>query len=363
MKKHLLATTAIAAATGLVALSGPADAAEKLKLGIGGYFQAYVGYFDADEDFGAASRRDFDFFREAEVHFNGEVALDNGMKVGVDVQLEAETCADQIDESYLYFQGDFGKLILGSENSAAYLMSYGAPAADSNFDGADPNYQIFDVNTPLFQYAPAMTGDSEKITYMTPRFAGFAAGASWTPDNTEDGGAGSTIPAVNNNAGEQEDIFEFGINYENKFGDFGILAGVTYGFATDVEADPRGILDERQQFTAGLNVTFGAFTVGGGYFWDNQGLDGDNGRTIWAFGGAWANGPLRIGASWATVDNNDFTGAGGPPAANVDRYALGASYVYGPGMQLRGSVLYWDTDNAPAYEDALAVVVGTVITF
>src|SRR3546814_8833431 len=62
------------------------------------------------------------------------------MKVGLDVQLEAETCGDQIDESYLWFQGDFGKLVLGSENSAAYLMSYGAPAADSAFDGADPNY-------------------------------------------------------------------------------------------------------------------------------------------------------------------------------------------------------------------------------
>src|SRR3546814_17311751 len=95
------------------------------------------------------------------------------MKVGLDVQLEAETCGDQIDESYLWFQGDFGKLVLGSENSAAYLMSYGAPAADSAFDGADPNYAwspFFDAfGESTFAYAPNMTSDSEKITYFSDR--------------------------------------------------------------------------------------------------------------------------------------------------------------------------------------------------
>ena len=354
MKKHLLATTALAAATGLVAFSGSADAAEKLKLGIGGYFQAYVGYFDSDEDNNAASRRSFDFFREAEIHFNGEVALDNGMKVGIDVQLEAETCGDQIDESYLYFQGDFGKVILGSENSAAYLMSYGAPAADSNIDGADPNYQIFDVNTPQFQYAPAMTGDSEKITYMSPRFAGFAFGASWTPDNTEDQ-AGATVPSTDRDIGQIQDVFEFAVNYENKFGDFGILAGVTYGIG-DMERRGAGDAKNREQFTVGANLTYGAFTVGAGYFWDDQGATGNNDKDVFAVGGAWANGPLRIGVSWATMDDND-TGA------NIDRYALGGSYVYAPGMQLRGGIYYWDTDSTPDYEDALAIMLGTVITF
>lgn len=365
MKRHLLATTAIAAATGLVAFSGSADAAEKLKLGIGGYFQAYVGYFDADEN-GLASRRSFDFFREAEVHFNGEVALDNGMKVGIDVQLEAETSGDQIDESYLYFQGDFGKLVLGSENSAAYLMSYGAPAADANFDGADPNYNPFGVG---FAYAPNMTSDSEKITYFTPRFAGFGLGVSWTPDNTEDAG-GATIPSTdrdgpfgfgNTQNGNQENIWEFGLNYENKFGDFGILAGATYGFASDTESNTLigGIAaDEQEQFSAGLNLTYAGFTIGGGYLWDNQGAKGSNDRDVWTVGGAWANGPLRIGASYAMQRDDSFVDF------DVDRYSLGASYVYGPGMQLRGGVFYYNTksDNV-MYDDALMIAFGTVISF
>lgn len=359
MRKTLLATTALAAATGIAAIASPASAAERLSLGVGGYFQAYFGYFDADEGRDAFGNRDerrsVDFFREAEIHFKGEVALDNGLKVGVDVQLEAETCGDQIDESYLYFQGDFGKLVLGSENSAAYLMSYGAPAADSNFDGADPNYSPYGVG---FAYAPNATSDSEKITYFTPRFAGFGFGISWTPDNTEDGGAGSTVPATNDDLGAQEDLIEMGLNYENKFGDFGVLAGFTYSFAMDVETNIPGS-DEIEQWSAGLNLTFAGFTVGGGWFLDNQGLSGSNDREVWTAGVAWANGPLRLGASWATHSDDsaaDF---------DVDRYAIGAQYVYAPGMQLRATGLYYNTNsnNSLVNDDAIVAVIGTIISF
>ena len=48
VKKYLLGTTAVAVATGFAALtvSTPADAAERLKLGVAGYFQAYYAFVD-----------------------------------------------------------------------------------------------------------------------------------------------------------------------------------------------------------------------------------------------------------------------------------------------------------------------------
>src|SRR5690606_24129692 len=325
--------------------------------------------------------RSHDFFREAEIHFKGEVALDNGMKVGLDVQLEAETCGDQIDESYLWFQGDFGKVVLGSENSAAYLMSYGAPAADANFDGADPNYawapfaDKFGEST--FAYAPNMTSDSEKITYFSPRFGGFGFGVSYTPDNTEDQGS-SAIPARDNDsaayagrtgASAQSDIVELGVNYEQKFDGFGVLAGLTYGFANDVErgAQLPGDPDEKKQreWSAGLNLTFGGFTVGGGYWWNNGGLSSDGDYEAYTAGLAWANGPLRLAASYMNYEIESGNVGGRFAVENpgddleMDRYVVGASYVYAPGMQVRGTIQYWDWDG----EDALAGIVGTVITF
>ena len=158
-------------------------------------------------------------------------------------------------------------------------------------------------------YVPNLTSDSEKITYISPRFAGFALGASWTPDNTEDAGSsavpGRTDDAVAagrgraQNAG-QRDIFEFGLNYENKFGDFGILAGATYGFASAIEDRSNIVanIDEHEDFSLGLNLTYAGFTVGGGYYWTNQGFATNGDLDAWAVGLAWANGPLRIAAQY-----------------------------------------------------------------
>jgi predicted porin len=388
VKKNLLTTTAIAAATGLAALASPADAAERLKLGIGGYFQAYVGYFDAsDNGFGIAGTRDyrsFDFFKESEIHFNGEVALDNGMKVGVDVQLEGETSADMIDESYLYFQGDFGKVILGSENSAAYLMSYGAPAVDSNFDGADPNYAFnpladtFGGGYSTLAYVPNITSDSEKITYISPRFAGFALGLSYTPDNTEDAGS-SAIPGRSDDGtvgqgrsqnSAQRDVWEFAANYENKFGDFGVLAGITYGIAMGVEDRGTGAnVDEQEDFSVGLNLTYAGFTLGGGYYWTNQGFQNNGDLEAIAVGLSWANGPLRIAASFLNYDieaaavTGTFAIQNPGEDASIQRYGLGASYTYAPGMQLRGSAYYFDFNGDDGPNGMFAVLFGTVLTF
>lgn len=77
---------------------------------VGGYFQAYgvfVSQPDGPGEYGA-DRRSFDIKREAEIFFSGRVRLDNGLTVGVQVELEAETCSDQIDESYLFFEGGWG---------------------------------------------------------------------------------------------------------------------------------------------------------------------------------------------------------------------------------------------------------------
>jgi hypothetical protein len=104
MKKALYGSTALAAA-GL--LAGAAQAADKIKLGVGGYFQAFGVYSDQDDGVGepAANLRDHHIAREGEIYFRGSTALDNGIEVGVLVQLEASTCADQIDQSYIWFEG------------------------------------------------------------------------------------------------------------------------------------------------------------------------------------------------------------------------------------------------------------------
>ena len=121
MKKILLGSTALVAA-GMIA-SAPASA--KMKLSVGGYMEQWVGYVSQD-DVGTADYSGVDVKSDSEVHFKGMTKLDNGMSVGVNMQLEGNGGGDTIDESYLIVKGGFGEINLGSENSAMYKMHYGA---------------------------------------------------------------------------------------------------------------------------------------------------------------------------------------------------------------------------------------------
>ena len=141
MRKVLLGSTALVAAGLVAGTSAPAQAAEPIKLSLGGYYQAFFtvrAQSDVDNEGVGAGQNTFgndetvhytDVQQEGEVWFVGETTLDNGIKVGVNVQLEAETQGDQIDEHYVYFSGNFGRLVVGAENAAPYLMHYAAPSA------------------------------------------------------------------------------------------------------------------------------------------------------------------------------------------------------------------------------------------
>ena len=125
MKKILLGTSAVALAS---AFANSAYAVD-WEVRVGGYMEQYAAWASPDVD--GLVDDDFDGIdskMDAEVHFVPSITLDNGLKIGADVQLEGNTDgSDQIDESFLFIDGAFGRVLLGSENSAGYLMNYGAP--------------------------------------------------------------------------------------------------------------------------------------------------------------------------------------------------------------------------------------------
>ena len=95
MKKLLYGTTALVAA-GMVA--GGAQAADKIKVGVGGYFYGYLVGVSQDDSAASSgvsadpgnNRRGHHINREGEIIFTGKTTLDNGIQFGVQVQLEAE---------------------------------------------------------------------------------------------------------------------------------------------------------------------------------------------------------------------------------------------------------------------------------
>ena len=86
MKKFLIGTTALVAA-GFVA--GQAEAADPIKLSVGGYMNQYVGYADQDED-GQENFAEVKVESETELYFRGSTTLDNGLTIGVNIDRYAD---------------------------------------------------------------------------------------------------------------------------------------------------------------------------------------------------------------------------------------------------------------------------------
>src|SRR5262245_19044081 len=158
MKKVLLGSTALVAA-GLIA--GHAEAADGVKLSLGGYYRGAAGLMFDDFDGAAAgvedNLRDYVFKQDVEVHFSGETVLDNGLKVGATIQLEGQTSSDQIDEVYAFFSGGWGELRFGDDDEALTAMCSITPSAATNF-GPD---------SPFFNFSNAGVGNGYTATNGT----------------------------------------------------------------------------------------------------------------------------------------------------------------------------------------------------
>ena len=397
MKKLLVGTAAVALGLGLAA---PAKAADGVKLGLGGYFMGYVSWVDQDEDNNGDGNaadaiedvRSFDILRETEVHFSGETTLDNGLTVGMHIEAEADGFSGgagdsfDIEESYAYFSGAWGRVNFGSEDGAAFLLQVAAPSADANIDGLRQQVQpvnfartfagafaaapgVFALNT-RFDYDNAPARSDNKITYMTPVFNGFQAGVSYTPDNGT--GAASLAGNVSDDQdGDLGSVYEAGARYEGQMGEVGLTLGGGYTFA-ELEDEVAGDdTDDRTRWNLGANVKWSAFNLGAAYYEDDHGRDLASDETVWVVGLDYTTGPFKIGGSYYTNDQelDGPVGAANSGDFETDRWMGGVTYTYGPGMTFRGSIGFIDLEAPVALvpvnndTDATFLMLGTQINF
>ena len=215
MKKNLLASTALVAA-GVLAANGALAASEKIKLAVGGYAERWVGFASFED--GTTDVNDIDVQEDSEIFFKGSTTLDNGLTFGVNVQLEGQTASDQIDETYIFIKGDFGEIVLGDENGAAYAMHYGHGSNGAGIDSGDTATWIKSLNGSLLGTPVPYTfdNDSTKIRWISPRMSGFQVGLSYAPENTQDD---DVFPTEGTNHGSAaENVMAAGLNFNDKFG-------------------------------------------------------------------------------------------------------------------------------------------------
>jgi hypothetical protein len=378
MKKLILGSTAL---VGVASLANAAQASDGIKLDVGGFFQTvYQGVFDdkGSNDFGDHRNTDR-FVHNAEVWFKGETTLDNGLTVGAQIELEGENAGDQIDKSFVYWSGGFGKVQIGSQDSVIGACPVFPPGATANFSGFSP--ASWGSNDPIGSNSVCTdavgAGNSQSIKYTTPNFAGFQLALAYTPsgnaeDYTQAGVNGPGTPATPD--GTPHHIFGAYLTYSYA----GDGWGVNWGGGGDWQTafnQTDGVNDGKSAFyQSALNFTFGNFAVGGIGEYYNFG--GDN-NDAWVAGGgasygidAWTVGIQGSHGHYAGA------GLGFVPDANgsrdLNRVIATGSYEMGPGVLLDAEVGYtWFHDSGDASSatgndrsyDAVDVGVGSKFTF
>jgi outer membrane protein OmpU len=369
MKKALLATSAIIAA-GVIA--APAIAAEKkaagpIALKLGGYFTLLAVHTSQDDGAGqpGANLHDNMITREAEVSFSGSTTLDNGVSVGVDVQLEAETCGDQVDESYIWFKGSFGQVVLGAENGAGNKSFRGSSVPAAGFISTwTSNYRLYagGGNAASGPFRSDVSGDSEKITYWSPKMSGFQAGVSYTFDSGEIGSSYAGQEA-DNTAAQQSNIMELGATYSGNTGKDGASYAVSGAYIKGDNESAGGV--DQKVWALGADVTFSGITIAGGYGKNNQATTGSNTDLVdWNLGIKSSSGPWSYGISYSNFDAEAGAGLG---SDERDHWIAAASYAFGPGISLSAAienVKLEDNLNAAANENnATSIMLGTALFF
>ncbi len=355
MKKILLGSTALVAA-GMMA--APAVQAEDpIQLGVGGYMEQWFGYGSSDID----DRDHFDQKSDSEVIFSGSTTLDNGIQFGVNVQLEGNTSGDTIDESYAFIEGDFGRILLGSENSAGYIMGVSAPNVGIGINSGDQGDWVpVDSDAGQFRAALGATSlendavnDANRVTYFTPRFSGLQGGISYTPDAGEDSNA---QPDENSS---YHDGIDLGVNFTESFSGFDVAAYGRYGIASNDA--PGG--DDPEVFGVGINLGYAGFTVGGSYSQQEEG--GANEGQSWDLGASYSTGPWGVSL---TYFNGEAEGGAASGDEELQTIEGAVSYALGPGIKVVGSVGYNDFDDddtgaADDSNDGYWIVTGIKLSF
>lgn len=369
MKKVLLGTSAIALASAFATTAHSAD----WDVNVGGFFTTYAAYSDASvKGLYNESWNGVDSKQDAEIHFKPSITLDNGIRIGAQVELKAITTnSNQIDESYLFVDGAFGRVVLGSENSAGYLMHYGAPdvtivgansgsltafmpitgtAVGRNSSGGIKSVGVGDdffrgtLGSTFLENAK--NNDALRFTYFTPRFAGFQVGLSYAREDDPD-----TNTQYNHNVYEgARNIFDISANYVESFGDFDVAVSGRYGTAKLRDTGVTGPFDTGDLVTtpkiwgAGLNVGYAGFTVGGSFAEQNDAgpMDGQ----AWDAGISYETGPWGFSFTYVrgrSVDHENYSWANDSGShETLDQYLAGVSYTLAKGVALNAFGAYVD---------------------
>ncbi|ALG70072.1 major outer membrane protein OmaA [Azospirillum thiophilum] len=368
MNRYLLAgSAAIALALG----AGAANAQAKFDVKVGGdaYFEG--GYVDQDLDTGLRST---EFRNRMRINIIPTAKADNGLEYGARLRMRSVGGANNArttdnDRAYIFAQGSFGQVRMGTQNTFSDETYVTAPQDYLPLGIYDGVTAFLGSNTDISGGFASLNGgsmlvqslvpdgNSSKIVYFSPRFAGLQVGASYTPRNDSSNTDVNRTDPVGTVAGQFAttftDMVEVGANYSNTFGGVALKASAGYfwGQAVD-DVTAGGVSSNYKDLNAwqlGAQVGYAGFSVGGSYV--DFGKSGQNERAgyftensrNWVVGVQYTTGPIVVGANYKNGKDAGSLLSRGERELQV--YEIGVGYTVAPGFTLQAQYDYFEADS------------------
>ena len=203
-----------------------------MSIGVGGYMEQWFGYADRDDGADGGFKNDSD----AEIHFTGSLESDMGLTFGVDIQLEGNngpkeythpvsgthnnpTGSTNIDESFAWVSGGFGRLEMGARDTIQARTHVGLSDAGVGINAGDTQVWIPGAYFDTHGYWVGM-GDNKNIIYISPRVQGLQLGLSYGAD------AGDENKWPGGPASNDDSVWAGGLNFQQDLGE-----GTTFSFS------------------------------------------------------------------------------------------------------------------------------------
>jgi hypothetical protein len=373
MKKILLGTTLLSA----VGLFAGAAQAEGPKVTLGGFADFQIGVVNEDLD---TNTRAHAFRSDTEVTVRVDGKTEGGLGYGGGIDLEADTgqtgsgstlSSDSDNQglnasrTFVYVDGSWGRVEMGSEVGAQGTMKVDASNIARATGGIDGDFTYY-MTAPSGNFwvtpdldlgygAGALGNESQenlnKVTYYTPRFAGFQVGVSYMVNN------GSTGLTTSN----QENIWAGGVSYEGKFDQVSIAAAVT-GERGSAEVGAR---EDLRAWNAGAKLGYMGFSVAGSYgnISPVGSLNSSNvdDTKYWTLGGAYETGPFGASVTYL----NSERGVTSSTSNDFDNISVGVDYKLAPGFTPYAEVSFFDADLTGSTVDnkGTVFIAGTQLNF
>jgi hypothetical protein len=363
MKNILLATTGLFGA----ALLATAATAATPKVTLGGFSDFQAGFTSDDRDnltqgtvavTDDTSTRDVGFRNDNEISVHVDGVTDGGLGYGAVIDLEADINDDADNQgtnaarTFTYLSGKWGKVELGGNKGAAATTRVDASTLAAAFVSQSKLYTEHGSTTDL---GDESTYNATKLTYYTPRFSGFQAGVSFTPDLQDRGQSNSRTDKIAGAPGVDAygNIFEAGLNFENQFAN-----GVKLALSLTGETGVAGNADEREDLRAyavGGLVGYQGFSLAASYGnWDDSGQTNglNNESDYWTVGGGYEVGPFGLSITYlkSTVEADIGNVAAGRDYENDFRnVVLGADYKLAPGLTPYAEVSFYEFDGSRSW--------------